>query len=294
MSKKCVKCNATLEDDDHFCKECGAAQPVEKRCPKCNSLVKDNAAFCANCGAKLDEKIQAASAEPTIVTNKQNMKKFIIGILVAAIVVGAGAGIYYYEHVQNSVAQTETTSNTESSASEQNAAAQEPVKDDLAQANEILKSKGYSYTVGAVSPVNDAGFLGLITDKGRAFIVYDKKDDVVALLSYQRELLNLRSNKSGNMYKPVVLMLHIKNDRANNDRKLGYWHDGIHTFPVYSLYDVDADGNIVPGKLYSGEGRKPSHYHDYLHEQQNVNIVNLALTSADSLKQDMDSRNITL
>ena len=271
---------------------------MAKFCGKCGAKIEDNETFCPTCGTKIREEVSSVKkmTTPQIVANKgkasdlpkNNMKNIVIGVLLAAIVVGAGAGIYYYKHVQNSVAQTETTANTESSTSEQNATAQEPVKDDLTQANEILKSKGYSYTVGAVSPINDAGFLGLITDKGRAFVVYDKKDDVVAILDYKKELLNLKNKDL------IILMLHIKNDQANNDRKLGYWHDGIHTFPVYSLYKVDADGNIVPGMLYSAQGKNPSHYHDYLHEQQNVNIVNLALTSADSLKQDMDSRNITI
>ena len=271
---------------------------MAKFCGKCGAKIEDNETFCPTCGTKIREEVSSVKkiTTPQIVANrgkasdlpKNNMKNIVIGVLLAVIVVGAGAGIYYYKHVQNSVAQTETTANTESSTSEQNATAQETVKDDLTQANEILKSKGYSYTVGAVSPINDAGFLGLITDKGRAFVVYDKKDDVVAILDYKKELLNLKNKDL------IILMLHIKNDQANNDRKLGYWHDGIHTFPVYSLYKVDADGNIVPGMLYSAQGKNPSHYHGYLHEQQNVNIVNLALTSADSLKRDMDSRNITI
>ncbi len=92
MSKKCVKCNAVLKDDDQFCTECGAAQPVEKRCPKCHALVKNDATFCTNCGAKLGEKAQAApavSATSTTVTNKWNMKKIggIIGICVVVLVI---------------------------------------------------------------------------------------------------------------------------------------------------------------------------------------------------------------
>ena len=92
MSKKCVKCNAILKDDDQFCTECGAEQPVEKRCPKCHALVKKDATFCTNCGAKLDEKAQAAlavPATPTTATNKWNMKKIggIIGICVVVLVI---------------------------------------------------------------------------------------------------------------------------------------------------------------------------------------------------------------
>ncbi len=284
---------------------------MAKFCGTCGAPIEDNATFCPKCGAKIREEtpsventdtFQSTDNESTGNVLNSNMKNIIIGILLAVIVVGAGAGVYYYKHIRNNVASTnatttnvtptETTSKTESSDSTRDAASQEPIKDDLTQANEILKSKGYSDTVGAVSPINDAGFLGLITNKGRAFVVYDKKDDVVAILDYKRELLNLRNNKWGNVYSPVILTLHIKNDQANNDRALGYWHNGIHTFSVYSLYDIDADGNIVPGMLTSAQGRNPSHYQAYLKEQQNVNIVNLALTSADSLKQDMDSKNI--
>lgn len=86
MSKKCVQCGAILQDDDQFCTECGAAQPVERRCPKCHAPVKEGAAFCTNCGAKLDGegtvRETAVSARPS--KNTQYMK---IGAIIGACVV---------------------------------------------------------------------------------------------------------------------------------------------------------------------------------------------------------------
>lgn len=298
MSKKCVKCSAILNDDDKFCAECGAAQPVEKRCPNCHAIIKDEAVFCPKCGAKIQETSSTFGGEVngSRSTNgkanrnlrRRDMKNVVIGILLAVIIVGAGSGIYYYKNSQDNAVQTESATDTKAPDTKQNAATSKPVKDELAQANEILQNNGYSYRMIAVSQISDAGFFGLINDGGREFLVYDKKDNVVATMRYQQNLLNLKNDSY------VILMLYIKNDRAYKDRNNGYWDEGIHTLPVYALYKRDTGGNVVPGMLYSGAGKKPSHYHNTLKEQQNVNLANLALTSADSLKQDMMSRNIAL
>lgn len=54
--KKCVKCNAELENDAEFCSECGEKQPVlntSPTCPKCGSPVEEGAEFCPECGQKI-------------------------------------------------------------------------------------------------------------------------------------------------------------------------------------------------------------------------------------------------
>lgn len=54
--KKCVKCNAELENDAEFCSECGEKQPVLKTsptCPNCGNPVEEGAEFCPECGQKI-------------------------------------------------------------------------------------------------------------------------------------------------------------------------------------------------------------------------------------------------
>lgn len=48
------------------------------------------------------------------------------------------------------------------------------------KANEILRSKGFMGNISAVSKIDDNGFVGYINDEGVAFVVYDKRDDVVS------------------------------------------------------------------------------------------------------------------
>lgn len=283
MAKFCGKCGTKMEDDEVFCPKCGTRVDGNETT---NSIIPN-----AN---NINKSTQTNSTQ-------NNTLKIIIGVLVAVIVIGAGVGFYYYKHTQENVAQTESSSSASSSAQESSQTTSsdakqdsQPVKDDLAQANEIVKSKGLPYTVGAVSKMDDDGFLGLLTGKGLALVVYDKKDDVVAMLDFKKELLDLKNNKTGNRYNPIIFNLQIKGDNASKDSKLGYWNGDTHNFSVFSLYDIDSNGNVVPGMLTSAWGKNPSHYQTYLQEQQNVNIINIALTHADSLAKDINARGVSI
>lgn len=277
-------------------------------CEKCGRRLKDHETVCPRCSkaksrTDFNNEDNGGNVQHNASSNN-TILKIIIGVLIAVIVIGAGAGFYYYKHTQDNIAQTESSSSTSSAAQEssqaassdakQDSASQQPVKDDLAQADEIVKSKGLPYTVGAVSKMDDNGFLGLLTGKGLALVVYDKKDDVVAMLDFKKELLDLKNNKTGNRYNPIIFNVQIKGDNASKDSKLGYWNGDTHNFSVFSLYDIDSNGNVVPGMLTSAWGQNPSHYQTYLQEKQNVNIINIALTHADSLAKDINARGVSI
>lgn len=275
---------------------------MAKFCGKCGAKVEENEKFCPHCGAR----IQGSGLTRTKSDGKQmgsgvsagsglpDMTKKVILCACAALVVAVGAGAGFYYHMQSKNDAVQPPASTTAAPVASSPSQEAPTKDSLAQANDLLKSKGFPSMVSAVSNVDDSGFLGFTRDKGLSLIVYDKKDDVIATVDYNRKLLNLKQNKTGNSYDPVILRLHIKDDKASRDSKLGFWSNGTHTFPIYSLYDVDAQGTVVPGMLTSAPGSNPSRYHSYLNEQQNVNIANLALTHADSLREDMQSRHIAL
>jgi predicted nucleic acid-binding Zn ribbon protein len=48
---KCASCGAALENDDQFCRRCGAH--LDKKCPVCGSAAKSDDRHCARCGRAL-------------------------------------------------------------------------------------------------------------------------------------------------------------------------------------------------------------------------------------------------
>ena len=170
-------------------------------------------------------------------------------------------------------------------------------KDVLMQANEVLQSKNAIYKLAAVSKFDENGFFGLDISKGITFVVYDKKDDMIARVDYDKALLRPRDNKYETMDKmaPIIFKMHIENDDKNGEDKiLGVWNGNVHEVPIYALFEVDNNNNIIPGMLYSAQGENPSHYHGVLKEQKNVNLANIVLTHADSLNEDIIKRGISL
>lgn len=167
----------------------------------------------------------------------------------------------------------------------------------LTKANEVLQSKNSIYKLSAVSKFDEEGFFGLDTSKGVTFVIYDKKDDMIARVNYDRILLKPRDNKYKTIDKhmPLIFKMYIENDnKTGEDSKLGAWNGNVHMVPIYALFEVDANNDIVPGMLYSAQGENPSHYQGVLKEQKNVNLANIVLTHADSLNEDIIKRNISL
>ncbi len=164
-----------------------------------------------------------------------------------------------------------------------------------------LKSKEVNGTVLAISVKNADGFLALVNmDSKILFAIYDAKDNSIALLPYSSKTLNFRANTSTfsngkKDYNPLIFNMEISNDNKDSqDKNLGIWNGTKHIFPVYAVFKVDDNGNIIPGMLTSGSGLKPSHYQSPLKEPRNVNLANVLLTHMDSLKRDIKERNINL
>lgn len=301
--KQCIKCGEPLKDDAVFCTKCGANQQVENNCPKCGAKLKAGANFCPKCGTKIEASAENPSFKHNAQANDSDQSnrslKIIIAILIAIIVVGTISGVYYHKTSQNNTNEPiVTSSSSEIISSDTSSSSEEPkqietkpvAKDNLTQAREILESKNFEFGIKAVSNITDDGFLAYTSTEGRAFIVYDKIDDVITIIKFDKILLNIKNGRSEDY---ILLTLYKERDTATRDSRMGYWQDdGKHIFSVWSGYKIDGNGNVIPGMLTSAEGKNPSHYQSYLNEPQNVNIVNIALTHADSLRQDMQARNI--
>lgn len=88
MSKYCVQCGKTLNDDDIFCEKCGTKQEIieaaplgtidsSKRCIKCGNKLEDDGLFCGVCGAKQEVEqahIEYEDVQKAVIPKKQCIK----------------------------------------------------------------------------------------------------------------------------------------------------------------------------------------------------------------------------
>ena len=92
--KQCPNCGAQINDDSHFCTECGKPIPQGSICPHCGASVNDGDFFCQSCGKRINElQSESPSYEPIIndEEKKSGFKKYlpyIIGAFVLFMIIG--------------------------------------------------------------------------------------------------------------------------------------------------------------------------------------------------------------
>ena len=94
--KKCVKCNAELENDAEFCGECGERQPVLKTaptCPNCGNPIEEGAEFCPECGQKIIKTNSSSTSSNFSTENESSANKFSEITKKPAYLGGIGAAI---------------------------------------------------------------------------------------------------------------------------------------------------------------------------------------------------------
>ncbi len=89
--RRCMNCQALLEEGQMFCPECGASQ--KKVCPQCGAEIRDDQAFCPSCGQKVTnitgDNSQNAINQFNDNLEKQRNKKKAIPIVVSILAVCA-------------------------------------------------------------------------------------------------------------------------------------------------------------------------------------------------------------
>lgn len=96
--KRCPYCGAELNDESHFCTECGKELPKGNICPHCGASVNGGDAFCTNCGksvAVTDGKESQSVEDDSYYGEENSLKKYfpyIVGGFIALIIIG---GLYY-------------------------------------------------------------------------------------------------------------------------------------------------------------------------------------------------------
>lgn len=92
--KQCPNCGAQINDDSHFCTECGKPIPQDCICPHCGASVNDGDSFCQSCGKSIYESKSESPSDEQIVNEeekKSGFKKYIpyiIGAFVLLMIIG--------------------------------------------------------------------------------------------------------------------------------------------------------------------------------------------------------------
>lgn len=162
----------------------------------------------------------------------------------------------------------------------------------------LLDNAGIDARVQATSEGNNMnGSISLATMNGnKGFIVCNYNSSQIAWVLFDLKTYHFYEQKStyGSGYDPLMFKLMIFNDTRGKDQNAGVWEENHHILPVYALFEVK-NGQVVPGMLSTGEKTlAPKHYHSYLHEDKNVNTINLFLTEMKSLHNDIEIRGISL
>ena len=138
---------------------------------------------------------------------------------------------------------------------------------------------GIQGTVTASTYGNNAeGFMARVSDKN---YIVDLKNNRVASIEnddyFFNELLTKREKKDG----LAIVQFLIRNDSYDKEHHCGEWRGSHHLLPMYILFEYDANGNAVPeGRIFSGEGAAPGHYHSTVYEQKNIDLAKLFLNQA--------------
>ena len=225
-----------------------------------------------------------------VVNSSQSAKgsdKFKKGLIAASVLILGGFCFYFMSNNgQKEVSQPEYKATEVVQQKQpviQQPVANQPIvksKSNIDLAKEQLARMGYPnspLTATTYGRSND-GFL--VFEHRFIFIVDVKNNRVSCLLNTAETIEKYKLYRKKNINNPLILKFGVIKDTRDKDAKNGIWdkeHPDFHTIPVYVLYDFNPDGTMVDKGLYSGEGENPSHFHNYLYEQKNVDMVNIFL-----------------
>ncbi len=286
----CPSCGTEISPEEKFCPECGIPitdnKETKKICPSCKAEISNDEKFCPECGTpisssptqKTAEQIHAATpnanpvrpvppvtppAQPAPKSNK-NYLLYGIGalVIIGAVAFGLNMSKGSDKPVPATPPPTATQQQTKPGSQKDQAAA-------------ILKDLGVTGPInGTTYGANSDGFYALV---GNYSILVDLKNKQAARIENPevfRKLIDARHAGNETIIYPNFLII---NDKQDQDKGLGAWQAANHFIPLYVPISFDANGNAKAGRIFSGTGVTPSHFHDTLKEEKNKDLVNLFL-----------------
>lgn len=226
-----------------------------------------------------------SSATPNNTQPQKGTNKMKIGLIAAAVLVLGGFGFFSLSNnSQNNYKSFRPETTYKAQVKQPIAQQPKPLvtsqKSNLDLTKEYLLSLGYKRE----APYIKATTYGCSTD---GFLFYQfkfiwimdtKRNRMACLLNTSEVIGDYKLYKNKNINRPLYLKLAIGQDERDKDANLGVWDDKqTHIIPIYVLYDFNPDGTMNDKGIYSGGGENPSHYHSYLYEQKNVDMVNIFL-----------------
>lgn len=270
MNKFCGKCGAPLSEEEKFCHKCG--NPVDA-----TEIISTNAGSMPN-----DNRLP----------EKKSKSKILVGVFIALFIVIAAGGVAFYIHQTNNQV-TATEQDSQNSNEKQSVEDKSSQSDDSNKAiQQELDKRGISGEIITTTyGHNPNGCLILLGGKGQRLVVWDQKNARIAYVEAKSDLYNFIDKKGK---PPVIFNLTVLQDTHDKDEQAGSWRGTDHFIPIYALYDLDKNGNVVPGGIYTGSGSNPAKYHSYLYEMKNVDMVNLVLTEMQTLRNNAMEKGIKL
>lgn len=165
----------------------------------------------------------------------------------------------------------------------------------LQKAQHEAEQYGFSGIVSATSyGNNEDGFLIVDKSEGTKLLVIDRKNHRASIAEPKEKLASFTNNTTRNEKRYMLVNFIIPNDDHDKDRDLGIWKEKNHAIPIYGEYTLNDAGNVVPGKLTSKKGINGNNYTEWLHEQKNVDMMNLFLTELTSLLNNAKENGVKL
>ena len=135
-----------------------------------------------------------------------------------------------------------------------------------------VKGKVISSTYGSTPE----GFMANVDN--RIYLVDLKNKQIATVENFAYVVNDMRNQQNGGSSGRIIPQFLIYDDKHGKDDDKGEWRSNNHFLPVYILIKFDGAGNVqLDGKMSSGKGAAPSHYHGYLEEQKNIDLGNLFL-----------------
>lgn len=253
---------------------------MAKFCRNCGQGLKDDALFCPGCGEPIRKEPMQHIAGIGQKGSRGISKEMMIPIIVAfAFIIGGGIFFMQSDKVDSKepVAK-ETVSAALNITPTPSAAAK---KTPLELTKEEVQKYGFSDKILATTyGDNDNGYLAIEGGKGVRILLIDKKNQRIAIVSPRMSLSKYAQQRNQKVPEALIADFLVLKDTHGADDQYGSWQGENHQLPIYALYQFDSSGQVIPGRLTSGTGKKPSHFQDFLYEQKNVDMANLFLVEA--------------